>query len=271
MAVIPEIPDFDPRRPLAGRRAVVTGGGRGIGAACARALAEAGASVVVAARSRDQVEAVAEVLRADGHEARAATCDVTDEDQVRALYTSAVDALGGVDVLVANAGIAQSAPVHRTTLELWNRILSVNATGVFLTTRAFLPGMLEAGWGRVVNVASVAGKMGAPYISAYCASKHAVVGFTRAVAVEVASRGVTVNAVCPGYVDTDMAATAVRNIVDKTGASDEQARDRLAEMSPQKRLYTVEEVAHQVLQLCHPLAAGVNGQAVVLDGGAVQS
>ena len=257
--------------PLAGKGAVVTGGGRGIGAAVARTLAEAGAAVVVSARSGEELEATAEEIRGAGGRAWAVPCDVTDPGSVEALRDAALEHLGQVDVLVNNAGIAASAPLARIRLEDWNRILATNATGTFLCTRAFLPAMLERGWGRVVNVASVAGKVGAPYISAYTASKHAVVGFTRSLAAEVAATGVTVNAVCPGYVETDMAALAVRRIVDKTDLDADEARASLERMSPQKRIFEPEEVAYQVLVLCDPQARGVNGQAVVLDGGALQS
>ncbi len=256
---------------FAQQRAVVTGGGRGIGAAVARALAAEGATVVVAARSRDQVDAVAAELRDAGHDAWGAVCDVTDPASVEALNASANEWMGGVDVLVNNAGIATSAPLKAITLEQWNRIFAVNVTGVFLCTQAMVPGMIERGWGRVVNVASVAGKAGAPYISAYAASKHAVVGFTRSIAAEVAAKGVTVNAVCPGYVETDMSVNTVERIVRKTGMSAEDARAQLEKVSPQGRLYTAEEVAYQVVCLCDPRAGGVNGQSLVLDGGWIQT
>lgn len=255
---------------LAGLSAVVTGG-RGIGAAVCRALADAGAKVVALARSRDQIEAVAGEILEAGHQAWAVPCDVADPEAVQALHDAAIEHCGRVDILVNNAGIADSAPIARLRLEDWNRILAVNATGTFLCTQAFLPAMVEHGWGRVVNVASVAGKAGGAYISAYVASKHAVVGFTRAVAIEVAESGVTVNAVCPGYVETDMASMAVSKIVEKTDLTPEQAHASLAEMSPQKRLFEADEVAYQVLSLCDPRAGGVNGQALVLDGGAIQS
>jgi NAD(P)-dependent dehydrogenase (short-subunit alcohol dehydrogenase family) len=179
--------------------------------------------------------------------------------------------MGGVDVLVNNAGIATSAPLKAITLEQWNRIFAVNVTGTFLCTQAMVPAMVERGWGRVVNVASVAGKAGAPYIAAYAASKHAVIGFTRSVAAEVAAQGVTVNAVCPGYVETDMSVDTVERIVRKTGLSAEQARANLEKVSPQGRLYTPEEVAYQVTCLCDPRAGGVNGQSLVLDGGWIQT
>ncbi|MDX1748107.1 MAG: SDR family oxidoreductase, partial [Halobacteriales archaeon] len=172
---------------------------------------------------------------------------------------------------VNNAGMAVSAPLKSVTIEEWNRVFAVNVTGVMLCTRALTPGMVEAGWGRVVSVASIAGRMGAPYISTYAASKHAVVGFTRAVAAELATTGVTVNAVCPGYVDTEMTTSSVRRIVEKTGIEAEEALRHMKNTSPQRRLFDPEEVAFLVACLCDPRARGINGQAVVLDGGGVQS
>ena len=211
---------------LEGKTAVITGGGRGIGAAVAGALAAEGAAVVVSARSQNEIEGVAAELRGRGHAAWAVPCDVTDPAQIFGLAETAAEHLGPVDILINNAGIVASAPLKSLTLETWNRIFAVNVTGVFLCTKAFLPGMVERGWGRVVNVASIAGKTGGPYISAYAASKHAVIGFTRSVAAEVATTGVTVNAVCPGYVDTPMTDRSVERIVEKTGADPEQgARD----------------------------------------------
>ena len=256
---------------LEGKRVVITGGGRGIGAAAARALAAEGAMVVVSARSRNQIESVARQLLDDGYQAGAITCDVTDEAEVARLVREAEEFLGGVDILINNAGMAASAPVHKIELADWERVFAVNVTGTFLCTRGFLPAMVRRGWGRVVNVASVAGKMGAPYISAYAASKHAVVGFTRAVAMEVATKGVTVNALCPGYVDTDMAQQAVDKITTTTELTAEGARERLRAMSPQRRLFEVGEVAYQVLALCDPRAKGINGQSIVLDGGQYQT
>ena len=188
--------------------AVVTGAGRGIGAATARALADAGLSVVLAARTREQVERQTAELAAAGRRAQAVVCDVTSESSVQALAGAAAE-LGPVTVLVNNAGAAASMPLARTSLEDWNRLLAVNATGAFLCTRAFLPGMLERKWGRVVNVASTAGLSGGKYLAAYTAAKHALVGLTRSVAAEVAGTGVTVNAVCPGFVDTGMTAESI--------------------------------------------------------------
>ena len=178
--------------------AVITGGGRGIGAAVARELAENGAKVVVSARSMNEIEAVAQELTAVGHIAHAIKCDVADENSVEMMAKEAAVLLDTVDILVTNAGIARSNPVKRLSHEEWSQIMAVNATGTFLCSKAFLPGMLERRWGRVINVASVAGLRGSSYIAAYTASKHAQVGFTRALAAEVAEQGITVNAICPG-------------------------------------------------------------------------
>jgi NAD(P)-dependent dehydrogenase (short-subunit alcohol dehydrogenase family) len=256
---------------LAGRTAVITGGGRGIGEAVARRLAMAGAAVVVAARSSAEVERVAESIRGAGGQAWAATCDVTDEAAVAALAVEAAERLGAVDILVNNAGMASSAPVHRTSLEEWNRLLAVNATGAFLCTRSFIQPMLERGQGRIVNVASVAGLQGARYIAAYTAAKHALIGLTRATAAEAAGRGVTVNAVCPGYVDTAMTDESVARIVAKTGRSAEEARAAILKSTPMGRLLAPDEVAAAVLYLCGDAAAGVNGQALVIDGGVMHA
>jgi NAD(P)-dependent dehydrogenase (short-subunit alcohol dehydrogenase family) len=254
---------------LAGKKAVVTGGGKGIGAAVARSLAAAGAEVLVAARTLADIEGVAAGLRADGHAAWAASCDVTDPAQIEALARAAAEHLGAVDILVNNAGIAHSAPLKAISLATWNRIFAVNVTGTFLCTQAFVPGMVERGWGRVVNIASIAGRSGAPYIAAYSASKHAVLGFTRSVAAELATSGVTANAVCPGYVDTDMTRDSVERIVGKTGRKAEEVTDAIRRTSPQNRLLDPEEVAYLVLSLCDPRAKGINGQAIVQDGGSL--
>jgi NAD(P)-dependent dehydrogenase (short-subunit alcohol dehydrogenase family)/enamine deaminase RidA (YjgF/YER057c/UK114 family) len=251
---------------LAGRVAVVTGAGRGIGAAPARALADAGLSVVGAARSRDQVERRAAELVAAGRQAKAVVCDVTSEASVQGLAREAAE-LGPVAVLVNNAGAAASMPVVRTSLEEWNRLMAVNATGAFLCTRAFLPGMLERKWGRVVNVASTAGLSGGKYLAAYSAAKHALVGLTRSAAAEVAGTGVTVNAVCPGFVDTEMTAETLERIVAKTGRTREEALAAALASSAQDRLIPPEEVAAAVLALAADGAGQPpNGQTLVLDG-----
>lgn len=249
------------------RVAVVTGAGRGIGEAVARALAEEGAAVGLLARSAEEIEAVAEEIRSAGGSAVATVCDVTDPASVVAARDVVVAALGSPDILVNNAGASSSAPLQRTALDEWRRLLDVNATGTFLCTKVFLPGMLERGWGRIVNVASVAGLKGGRYIAAYVASKHAQVGLTRAVAAEVADRGVTVNAVCPGYVDTPMTRSTVERISERTGRTPEEALGVLRARNPQGRLIEPREVAHAVLSLCALDAGGINGQTLVIDGG----
>ena len=254
---------------LDGKTAVVTGGGRGIGAAVVRELAEAGVRVVAAARTFTEIEALAAELRSAGHNATALACDVADPASIQRLAEEVQARFGGADILVNNAGIADSAPVKAVALTDWERIFAVNVTGTFLCTKAFLPGMLARGWGRVVNVSSVAGLNGGAYIAPYSASKHAVIGFTRSLALEVASKGITVNAVCPGYVDTPLTDQSVARIIEKTGRSAAEARAGLERLSPQGRLFEPEEVSYLVFCLCHPRAKGINGQAIVLDGGAL--
>lgn len=252
---------------LTGRCALVTGGGRGIGAATAMALAKAGASVAVVSRNEEQVVEVATRLREEGHLAFAFRCDVARPFEVRDVTMAAQEAMGRVDILVNNAGTARSGPLRSTTLDEWNHLMAVNATGTFLFTKALLPGMLERGWGRVVNVASIAGLAGGKYISAYTASKHAVVGFTRAVAAEVEGSGVTVNAVCPGYVNTPLTEQALSRITAKTGKSYQEALAALLKQAGQYRLIPPVEVAEAVLDLCGEEAAGTNGEAIPMDGG----
>lgn len=252
---------------LEGKGAVVTGGGRGIGAAIARHLARNGAGVVVAARTEEEINAVAVELRDDGLQAWPWICDVTDPEAVERMAEAAVERLGQVDILVNNAGVAISAPLHAQSLEGWNRMMAVNATGTFLVTRALAPPMAERGWGRVVNIASTAARTGNRYVSAYAASKHAVLGFTRCVAAELAEAGVTVNAVCPGYVDSDMTRQTVERIVAKTGMGRDEALASILRDCPQRRLIEPSEVAHAVLMLCHDSAGGITGQAVGIDGG----
>jgi 3-hydroxybutyrate dehydrogenase len=255
--------------PLAEKVALVTGGGRGIGRACALELAARGAAIAVTARTRGEIEAVAREVEAHGSRATSIALDVTDEDSVVAAFEEARATLGPIDILVNNAGIAPSAPFEKTDHALWERTIGTNLTGVFLCTRAAIGSMIQRGWGRVINVASVAGKVGYPYVTAYCASKHGVIGLTRALAMEVATKGVTVNAVCPGYVDTKMTTDAIERIVKKTGRGEEAARSALVSISPQGRLMTVDEVARLVAFLAEPGQGGINGQAINLDGGGV--
>ena len=231
---------------FSGSVAVVTGGGQGIGAAVAQALAAEGATVVVAARTTERIEGVAAEIKRAGGEAKAVRCDVTDATSVRDLAVAA----GAVDILVNNAGVAHSAPLSRITLDDWNRVLAVNATGTFLCTQAFIGGMLERKRGAIVNVASIAGLGGARYIAAYAAAKHAVIGFTRSVAAELDGTGVVCNAVCPGYVDTDMTQASVARVAAKTGKAPEATLAGMMAASGQERLITAEEVATVVLRLC---------------------
>ena len=258
-----------PRRGmLAGKGAVVTGGGRGIGAAVARALAEEGAAVVVTARTAGEIEAVAEGLRPRGGTAYAVACDVTDPDSVAAMAARATDLLGHVDILVNNAGMARSAPFLKVTLEQWESLHRVNVTGPLLVTQALLPAMLERGWGRIVNVASIASHMGAPYITAYAASKHALLGMTRCLAAELAGTGVTVNDVCPGYVDTLMTDESIARIAAKTGQDAAAARAGLERMQPGGRLIEPDEVAHAVMTFLPDAAASMQGSSLAVAGGA---
>jgi len=253
---------------LAGRHALVTGGGRGIGAAIARALLEQGARVTITGRKREALAATVADLSTLG-EIAAEAMDVTSAESVAQAFAAAEARFGPVSVLVNNAGQATSAPLLKTGEDVWNQMLAVNLTGSWHCIRAALPAMLEARWGRIVNVASTAGLTGYSYVSAYCAAKHGVVGLTRSLALEVAAKGVTVNAVCPGYTETDIVREAVANIVAKTGRSEEQALAELASTNPQRRLVQPDEVANAVAWLCMPGAGAMNGQAVVVAGGEV--
>jgi NAD(P)-dependent dehydrogenase (short-subunit alcohol dehydrogenase family) len=257
---------------LKDRTAFITGGGRGIGRAVAFAFAREGASVFAVARTASEVERVAVEIRAEcgGQSASHGVCDVSDSGSVARAFSEAREFFGrGADVLVNNAGVAESAKVWDATDEFWQRHLAVNLSGTFYCMREAMPAMVERGWGRVINVASVAGKTGAPYVSAYTASKHGVLGLTRSAALEVATRGVTVNAICPGYVDTEMTAHAVENIQAKTGRTADAALETIKRMSPQNRLVTPEEIAALALLLASEDGRGINGQAINVDGGAV--
>jgi NAD(P)-dependent dehydrogenase (short-subunit alcohol dehydrogenase family) len=256
---------------LENRLALITGGGRGIGRAIAFAFAREGASIAVAARTRAQVDAVADEVACEfGVEALALECDVANAESVRRAFAHTSEQFGGgPDILVNNAGIAETSPFVKTDEAMWQRHLEVNLTGTFRCTHAALPGMIERGWGRVINVASIAGKTGAPYMSAYAASKHGVLGLTRSLALEIGAGGITVNAICPGNVDTEMTSKGIENIVAKTGKSAEDALAVLKRSSPQNRLVTAEEVAALALLLASEDGRGINGQAINVDGGTV--
>ena len=254
---------------LSGRRALVTGGGRGIGRAVALRLARSGASVAVASRTHADVDAVAAEARAAGVASLALVADVARAEDVEGMFRAARAALGGIDILVCAAGVAPSALVVRTSDEAWRAAIDTNLSGAFYCIREALPEMIEGRWGRVVVVASIAAKTGYPYVAAYAASKHGVLGLVKCAALEVADKGVTVNAVCPGYVDTPMTEASIARIVEKTGRPAAELRRRLEEMSPQKRLMTAEEVAGLVSYLCSEEARGITGQGLSLDGGTV--
>jgi 3-hydroxybutyrate dehydrogenase len=256
---------------LENKIAVITGGGRGIGRAIALGFAREGAHVAIAARTLKQVEEVArEIVNQFSTNALPVVCDVSDVESVERLFRSVTESFGrGPDILVNNAGIAESATLTKTDDNLWQRHLAINLSGTFYCTRAALPQMIERAWGRIINIASIAGKTGAPYIAAYSASKHGVLGLTRSAALEVAAKGITVNAICPGYVDTDMTARGIENITKRTRLSSDQAMDSLKKMSPQNRLVEPEEVAALALLLASEDGRGINGQAINVDGGTV--
>jgi NAD(P)-dependent dehydrogenase (short-subunit alcohol dehydrogenase family) len=256
---------------FSGRVALVTGASRGIGRAAAEALGDAGAAVALVARNARELVDVAESLTRRAVRNRTFLCDVTDPARVAALPAEVEAGIGPVDVLVNNAGAAASAPFLKTDPATWNSLLALNLTAVYAMTRAFLPGMLARGFGRIVNVASTAGLVGYAYTTAYCASKHGVVGLTRALALEVADKGITVNAVCPSFVDTEMTERSIATIVAKTGRSAEEAKASLTSLNPQGRLIEPAEVAAAILYLASAAARGINGQALSICGGAVMS
>lgn len=240
------------------KRALVTGGSRGIGEAIARRLAVEGLDVVVTGRDRAKLEQVATAVGG-----AFIVCDLAEESAQDALLSE----VGAVDVLVNNAGLAKSAPLAKVEDADWDYMMAINARAPFRLCRALAPAMVERGWGRIINIASNAGLCGYRYSAVYCASKHALVGLTRALAVDLAKTGVTINAVCPGWTDTDLATEAVERIARKTGRSREEARGALAQMTPQNRMIEPDEVAHLVASLVAEEARGVHGQSLVVDGG----
>ena len=250
------------------RHALVTGGGSGIGAAIALALVQQGLHVTVLGRRMDALQS----LVSRQPDAMHAVCaDVADADQVAAAVRSAHERFGPVHILVNNAGQAASAPFLKTDAALWQQMLDVNLTGTFVCTQAVLPHMLQAGWGRVVNVASTAGLVGYAYVAAYSAAKHGVIGLTQSLALEVAKKGITVNAVCPGYTETDILRESIANVVAKTGRSEAEARAEFAKGNPQGRIVQPSEVADAVLWLCGEGASSITGQSIAVSGGEVMN
>ncbi len=255
-------------KPLAGRHAIVTGGGRGIGKAIAFELARLGADVSVMGRDAAVLEATASELReASGVKVSAIAADLSQPDLIAASFSTAAERLGDASILVNNAGVAYSAPFLRTSLDSWNDVLQIDLTSAFLCIQQVLKPMLASGFGRIVNVSSTSGLTGCAYVVAYCAAKHGLIGLTRALAVEVARSGVTVNAVCPGFTDTDIVTRSVDNIVRKTGRTAEQALGELVAHNPQGRLIEPQEVAEAVGWLCLPGSRSMTGQSIAVAGG----
>ncbi len=256
---------------LAGKRAVVTGAGRGIGRSIALALAQAGADVAVTARTHLEIEQLVAEIQVMGCQSLAITCDVTDPEQVTHMATTLTQGLGGVDILVNNAGNAGSHKFLNHPDELWHRMLTINLTSVYYVTKAFIPTLIDQRYGRIINIASIASRVGGSYIAAYTAAKHGVLGLTRALAVELMPYNITVNAICPGYVNTPMTDASVSNIVARTGMPESKAREALESTSPQKRLIEPQEVAAIAVFLAQDINRGITGQAINIDGGGVMS
>jgi NAD(P)-dependent dehydrogenase (short-subunit alcohol dehydrogenase family) len=257
--------------PLAGQRAIVTGAGRGIGRSIALKFAQAGADVAVSARTASELETLVAQIQAMGRNSLAVSCDVTDTEQVQHMAKTLIEGLGGVDILVNNAGNAGSHKFLNHPDDLWHRMLAINLTSVYYVTKAIVPAMIDQRWGRIINIASIASRVGGRYIVGYTAAKHGVLGLTRALAVELLPYNITVNAICPGYVNTPMTDASASNISDLTGMSQAQARESLEKTSPQQRLMEPEEVAAAAVFLALDITKGITGQAINIDGGGVMS
>jgi 3-hydroxybutyrate dehydrogenase len=257
--------------PLAGHNAVVTGAGRGIGRSIALALAQAGADVAITARTQEEIEQLSGEIAAMGRKSYYTPCDVTDPMQVQSMADRFLSEMGHVDILVNNAGNAGSHKFLDHPDELWHRMLAINLTSIYYVTKAFVPAFIGQRRGRIINIASIASRVGGGYIAAYTAAKHGALGLTRALAVELMPYNITVNAICPGYVDTPMTDASVSNIAARTGMPDTKAREVLEKTNPQHRLIQPEEVASIAVFLAQDSAKGITGQAINIDGGGVMS
>ncbi len=258
-------------KDLKNKVVLVTGGGQGLGRAIALAFARQGCRVVISGRHRETLDEVAKEIDHLGAERLALKCDVTERAQVESVAGEIRERLGNVQVLINNAGMAVAAGFLKMDDSLWEEVLKTNLTGTYLCCKVFLPAMIAAGWGRVINIASTVAKVSYSHIAAYATSKHAVLGLTRSLAVEFARSGVTINAICPGYIDTEVTHKNIRTMAEKTGKSLEDVLKNFTASSPQHRLIAPDEVAHLAITLASDSAMGITGQAINVDGGAVMS
>ena len=259
-------------KPLKGQHAVITGGSRGIGAAISNYLAHLGADISLTGRTEKTLAKQANYIR-NNYKVKVHTAlgNMADEADVNRCLTSATKELGTVHILINNAGVGKSAPFHRMDTDLWNEIIGLNLTGTYLCTKQVFSEMREMGYGRIVNISSTVGLRGYPYIAAYCAAKHGVIGLTRTLALECVKKGITVNAICPGYTDTDLVSEAVDAIIEKTGKHREEIQSEIDNISPMGRMVTPDEVAETVAWICLPSSASITGQSIVVSGGAVMN
>ena len=264
--------DMFTEKPLKGQHAVITGGSRGIGAAISNYLAQLGANISLTGRTESTLAEQAQHIRnCYNVEVHTALGNMADEADVNRCFKSAAKELGSVQILINNAGMGKSAPFHRMDNNLWHEIIGLNLTGTYLCTKEVFSEMREKGYGRIVNISSTVGLRGYPYIAAYCASKHGVIGLTRTLALECVKKGITVNAICPGYTDTDLVSEAVDAIIEKTGKHREEIQSEIDNISPMGRMVTPDEVAETVSWICLPSSASITGQSIVVSGGAVMN
>ncbi len=257
-------------KPLNGHHALITGGSRGIGASISNALGALGANITIISRDFDKLKLQARHLEREFKcSVFYTSADITDKNQINESFANSVDANGPINILINNAGIGKSMPFHKMDLEFWNKTISLNLTSTFLCTQQVYATMRNDGYGRIVNISSTVGLRGYPYITAYAASKHAVMGFTKSLALECVKKGITVNSICPGYMATDLVTDAIDNIVQASGKDVDEVKTEIENMSPMGRLIKPEEVAESTAWLCLPSSSSITGQAIVVAGGAV--